>query len=73
MEILQDLLDREAALSNLGQADSEERQQLLTIIRLKHQAPPPVCFGDDDCSITLLTRCPWRMDCGSDPIWNIGG
>ena len=68
---LQDLLDQEAKLSNEGKGDSEERQKLLTIIRLKREAPPPVCFGEDDCGISMLTRCPWRMDCGADEI--VGG
>lgn len=70
---LQYLLDQEAKLSNAGKGDSEERQQLLTIIRLKRAAPPPVCFGEDDCSIGMLTHCPWRMDCGADPTWHAGG
>ena len=63
MSTLQDLLDQEARLSNTGKGDSEERKKILTIIRLKRIAPPPTCFGDDDCSIMMLSRCPWRMDC----------
>jgi hypothetical protein len=63
---LQDLLDEEAELSNTGQGDSEQRQHLLTIIRLKRsEFPQPHCFGEDDCSTLVLSRCPWRMDCGS--------
>lgn len=62
---IQSMLDREAAICNLGSPDSEERQKLLTIIRLKRSSPPPVCFGEDDCSTSMLSRCPWRIDCGS--------
>lgn len=65
MTHLQNLLDQEARLSNEGKADSEERQQLLTAIRLMRMQPAPVCFGEDDCSTSILSRCPWRMDCGS--------
>ena len=62
---LQDLLDQEAALSNSGLGDSEERKQLHTVIRLKRSSmPEPWCFGEDDCSTNMLMRCPWRMDCG---------
>lgn len=60
---LQDLLNHEAKLSNAGRGDSDERQQLLTVIRLK-RTNQPVCFGQDDCSTNMLSQCPWRMDCG---------
>ena len=73
MKTLQDMLDREAFLSNQGKDDCEERQQLLTIIRLKREAPTPSCFGEDDCGISMLTRCPWRMDCGAEGTYNWGG
>jgi hypothetical protein len=61
---MQDLLNQEATLSNTGRGDSEERKQIHTVIRLKrtHQ---PVCFGQDDCSTLMLSKCAWRMDCGS--------
>jgi hypothetical protein len=61
---LQEMLDKEAQLSNAGKGKSEERQQLLTAIRLKRAQPAPVCFGEDDCSTQILSTCPWRMDCG---------
>lgn len=62
---IQDLLDKEAALSNSGKSDSPERQELLTMIRLRRdETKRPGCFGLDDCSTMLLMRCPWRMDCG---------
>lgn len=65
MTEMQELLNREAALSNEGKGDSEERQKILTVIRLKRESPPPFCFGEDDCSTHILSMCPWRMDCGS--------
>jgi len=65
MSTMQELLDKEAKLSNQGLGDSEERQQLLTAIRLmRNEQYRPACFGEDDCSTTFLSRCPWRMDCG---------
>lgn len=60
---LQDLLNQEAKLSNAGKGDSEERQKILTVIRLKRE-PAPHCFGQDDCSTMMLSVCAWRMDCG---------
>ena len=65
MTELQELLNKEAQLCNEGRGDSEERKQVHTIIRLKRSSPPPVCFGYDDCSTTMLSVCPWRIDCGS--------
>ena len=65
MSHIQELLDQEATLANTGKADSEERKQLHTAIRLMRIQPAPVCFGDDDCSTMMLSVCPWRMDCGS--------
>ncbi|CAB4130075.1 hypothetical protein UFOVP116_257 [uncultured Caudovirales phage] len=62
---LQDLLDQEAALANTGMQNSEERAKIHTVIRLKREAPAPVCFGNDDCSTRMLSMCPWRMDCGA--------
>ena len=65
MSDIQDLLNQEAKLSNAGKSDSVERQELLTLIRLERSQPAPVCFGHDDCSTSMLSRCAWRMDCGS--------
>lgn len=66
MSTMQDLLNKEAKLSNAGKGDSSERQELLTMIRLKrNEQYRPVCFGEDDCSTQMLSTCPWRMDCGS--------
>jgi hypothetical protein len=65
MTSMQDLLNREAVLSNIGKGDSVERQELLTMIRLKRDEQyRPGCFGEDDCSTQMLSTCPWRMDCG---------
>ena len=61
---IQDLLDKEAQLSNAGQGDCAERQEILTAIRLMRGQPAPVCFGEDDCSTSMLSTCPWRFDCG---------
>lgn len=62
---LQNLLDQEARLANEGKGDSEERQQILTAIKLMRDPMPPACFGEDDCSTMMLVRCPWRNECGS--------
>jgi hypothetical protein len=72
MSDIQELLDQEATLSNKG-GNSEEVKKIHTIIRLKRIAPPPVCFGEDDCSTMMLSRCPWRIDCGAEPYYNWGG
>ena len=66
MTDLQTLLNEEAMLSNTGRGDSKERAELHTIIRLtRSKLPQPHCFGEDDCSTSMLSQCPWRMDCGS--------
>lgn len=65
MSTLQELLNQEAQLSNDGQGDSQERKDILKEIRvLRKGLHQPLCFGQDDCSTSLLSRCPWRMDCG---------
>lgn len=61
---LQDLLNEEATLCNTGHRDSEERKAIHTMIRLQRTDRPP-CFGEDDCSTFMLSRCAWRMDCGT--------
>lgn len=66
MSELQELLNCEATLSNAGKASGEERQQILTLIRLKRNDKwRPECFGEDDCSTLMLSTCPWRIDCGT--------
>lgn len=66
MNHLQNLLDQEATLANEGKADSEERQKILTAIRLmRDESMRPDCFGDYDCSTYMLSICPWRNECGT--------
>lgn len=66
MNHLQNLLNQEAKLSNEGKSDSEERQKILTAIRLiRDERFRPNCFGHDDCSTDMLIRCAWRNECGS--------
>jgi hypothetical protein len=67
MSMLQDLLDQEARLSNDGKREGEERQQILTMIRLmRDETQRPDCFGHDDCSTWALIHCPWRNECGGE-------
>jgi len=33
------------------------------IKNLRGSNPPP-CWGEDDCSTLMLSRCPWSIDCG---------
>lgn len=71
---IQQLLDQEAELANRGSDDNEERKKIHTIIRLmRDETQRPACFGEDDCSTMILSRCPWRMDCGAEPYYNWGG
>ena len=66
MSKLQELLDKEAKLSNDGLGDSKERQEILKVIRVMRKGlHQPLCFGQDDCSTNMLSKCPWRMDCGA--------
>jgi hypothetical protein len=65
MSTLQELLNKEAQLSNAGKGDSQERQDILKNIRIiRKNMHQPLCFGQDDCSTNMLSVCPWRMDCG---------
>lgn len=66
MITLQELLNKEAKLSNAGKGDSQERKDILKEIRIiRKNMHQPLCFGQDDCSTNMLSKCPWRMDCGS--------
>ena len=56
MDKLQELLDKEAALSN------ERRDVINEIIKLRGSLQPH-CWGEDDCSTNMLVHCPWRVDC----------
>lgn len=62
---IQDLLNEEAKMSNKGM-DKEHpfRKIILEEIRQRRGTEAPFCFGEDDCSTSMLSTCPWRMDCG---------
>ena len=64
MTTIQDLLDKEAELSNRGLAKHEFRVIILEEIKARRGNEAPVCWGEDDCSTMILVRCPWRIDCG---------
>lgn len=55
----QTLLDHQATLSNQLHDVKEELR------RRTQDLPKPPCFGEDDCSTEMLSRCPWRIDCGT--------
>ena len=55
---MQELLDKEANLSN-------RRYHILQQIKAARGTEPPICWGNDDCSTSILSRCPWRIDCSS--------
>ena len=71
---VQVLLDAEAQISNFmynnpgmpGYFDGllNTRAMLHKQIEML-RGPAPVCYGEDDCSTEILSRCPWRMTCGS--------
>lgn len=65
MSRIQDLLDKEAVLSNRGQ-NNEFRLMIHAEIKQLRGSESPPCWGEDDCSTDVLMRCPWRIDCGSD-------
>lgn len=58
MTNVQELLDKEASLSN-------RRYHILQQIKAMRGTEPPVCWGMDDCSAQILSTCPWRIDCSS--------
>lgn len=60
---IQELLDKEARLSNSGYKDSHLRKVILEEIKQLRGSEAPVCWGEDDCSTMMLVRCPWRIDC----------
>ena len=61
---MQDLLNKEADLSNAGYSTSEFRIIIHEEIKARRGTIAPACWGEDDCSSTILVRCPWRIDCG---------
>lgn len=64
MTKIQELLDQEAKMSNEGHGNSDFRKIVLEEIKSLRGTESPVCWGQDDCSTSMLVRCPWRIDCG---------
>lgn len=56
---IQELLDKEAKLGN-------ERYDIHKRIVEMRGTEAPICWGHDDCSTSILMRCPWRIDCGDN-------
>jgi hypothetical protein len=65
MTEIQQLLNHEAWLSNNGKGSSEERRVVHRQIIAMRGTTYPGCHGHDDCSTSILSTCPWRIDCGS--------
>ena len=65
MSTIQELLNKEAQMSNSGQGDSDFRKIIHEEIKSRRGHDAPVCWGQDDCSTNMLSQCPWRIDCGS--------
>jgi hypothetical protein len=70
--VIQVLLDAEAGISNVLSGCNASATADLKIVRatLHRQieclrGPAPGCYGEDDCSTSILSTCPWRMTCGS--------
>jgi len=63
---IQDLLDKEAEMSNNGHGKSVLRIILHEDIKSRRGNNPPPCWGEDDCSTAVLMTCPWRIDCGGE-------
>ena len=72
--VIQVLLDAEAGISNaISRYDIKGKasDELTTIRATLHRqieclrGPAPPCYGEDDCSASILSTCPWRMTCGS--------
>lgn len=63
---IQDLLNKDAQLGNDGLPAVHPFRQIVQIeIKQRRGGGAPACWGEDDCSISMLMRCPWRIDCGS--------
>jgi hypothetical protein len=41
-----------------------ERRLIHIKIKEKRGTVPMPCWGEDDCSTLMLSKCPWRIDCG---------
>lgn len=58
MTNVQELLEKEASLGN-------RQYHVIKQIKALRGETPRDCWGLDDCSTEILSRCPWRVDCGS--------
>jgi hypothetical protein len=58
MSPIQELLDKEANLAN--RRDLVHKQ-----IKVMRGEIVPPCWGNDDCSTNIMSKCPWRIDCDS--------
>jgi hypothetical protein len=63
-ELQQTLLDAHALLPRTALNMPTIEQLDKQIISIRGPNPPP-CYGEDDCSTEFLSRCPWRMTCGT--------
>lgn len=62
---IQQLLDREARMSNEGLDKNHPFRKIIhEEIKSLRGNQAPICHGEDDCSTNMLMRCPWRIDCG---------
>lgn len=63
--LIQQWLDESACMANDGMQAHPRYRELLALIALhRDEALRPPCFGDDDCSTEMLSRCAWRNECG---------
>lgn len=58
---IQDLLNQQAYASDSG--DQESLKSLEIMIKLARGETAPACWHHDDCSTSILSQCPWRIDC----------
>lgn len=66
MSTIQELLDEDAKICNTISPDDPKRKEIHKVIRVMRKGlHQPLCFGQDDCSTNMLSKCAWRMDCGS--------
>lgn len=69
---IQVLLDHQADVGNMfygtdRYAEIKDKLDVLNdIIKDMRGSQPRVCWGTDDCSTSMLSTCPWRIDCDSD-------
>jgi hypothetical protein len=62
---LQDLLNQEAQLGNEGLVATHPFRMIIhEEIKQLRGTEKPWCFGEDDCSTSMLSTCPWRQECG---------